>query len=322
MPSETPSQLPSYSPSTDPSQQPSEIPSSVPSPQPSMHPSETPSFEPSTPPSDVPSYEPSDQPSTSPVPTPKTRSVSLSSIAARRRSEPVYESNCNEKLQNPVLLNNSSRAVDEFELSFVYAVESRQTNHDYMNDLEDWILYYVAESTLSCDDGKIASQILLRSGSTEVDDNNEPQSPGGRVIKVRYPQDGNEITSQTSDCDPTLSDAKGCTVWSTRLLITSIGLPASNVHHEILNLISNALNNGTFVENVPDLIKTVYLGPQLDSLAVTTVHDDHGEVVVDKKKQSMWSLVFFIPIVALGVIGIVFFPYQRWYRYKSTPVPV
>jgi len=286
-----------------------------------MHPSETPSFEPSTPPSDVPSYEPSGQPSTSPVPTPKTRSVSLSSIAARRRSEPVYESNCNEKIQNLVLFNtNSSQTVDEFEVSFVYAVESRQTNHDYMNDLEDWILYYVAESTLSCDDDKISSQFLLRSGSVLEHGNDEPQSPGGEVIKVRYPQDGSEITSQTSDCDPTLSDANGCTVWSTRLVITSMGLPVPDVHHEMLHLISVALNSGTFVENVPDLIKTVYLGPQLDSSAAINVHDEHDEVVVDKKKQSMWSLVFFIPIVVLGVIGIVFFPYQRWYRYKSTPV--
>jgi len=283
-----------------------------------MHPSETPSLEPSTLPSDVPSHEPSDQPSISPAP--KPRSVSLSSIAARRRSEPVYESNCNEKIQNLILLNNSGQAVDEFELSFVYAVESRQTNHDYMNDLEDWILYYVAESTLSCDDDKISSQILLRSSSTEVDDNDEPQRSLGGVIEVRYPQDGSEITSQTSKCDPTLSDAKGCTVWSTRLVISSFGLPLSAVHQEILHLISNALNNGTFVESVPDLIKTVYLGPQLDSSAAATVSDDHGEAIVDKKKQSMWSLVFFIPIVVLGVIGIVFFPYQRWYRYKSTPL--
>jgi len=236
-----------------------------------------------------------------------------------RRSEPVYESNCNERMQNFILLNNSSQTVDEFEISFVYAVESRQTNHDYMNDLEDWILYYVAESTLSCDDDKISSQFLLRSSSLLDNDNDEPRSHGG-VIKVRYPQDGNEITSQTSECDPTLSNAKGCTVWSTRLIVSSVGLPVSDVHHEILHLISNALNNGTFVESVPDLIKTVYLGPQLDSSAsATTVSDDHGEVVVDEK-QSMWSLVFFVPIVVLGVIGIVFFPYQKWYRYKSTPV--
>ena len=288
-----------------------------------MQPSETPSLEPSTPPSDVPSYEPSDQPSTSPVPTPKTRSVSLSSIAARRRSEPVYESNCNEKMQNLKLLNNVTQTVDEFEVSFVYAVESRQTNYDYMKDLEDWILYYVAESILSCDGDKISSQFLLRSGSIELDDNDEPHRSLGGVIKVRYPQDGSEITSQTSECDPTLSDAKGCTVWSTRLLITSVGLHVSDVHHEMLHLISNALNNGTFVESVPDLIKTAYLGPQLDSSAsATTVSDDHGEDVVDNTKQSMWSLVFFIPIVVLGVIGIVFFPYQRWYRHKSTPVPV
>jgi len=247
-------------------------------------------------------------------------SPNLISSKVLRRSEPVYESICNEKIQNLVLLNNSSQAVDEFEISFVYAVESRQTNHDYMNDLEDWILYYVAESTLSCDDDKISSQFLLRSGSVlENGDNDEIQSLRG-VIKVRYPQDGGEITSQTSECDPTLSDAKGCTVWSTRLLVSSVGLPVSDVHHEILHLISVALNNGTFVENVPDLFKTVYLGPQLDSSAsATTVSDDHGEVIVDNK-QSMWSLVFFIPIVVLGVIGIVFFPYQRWYRsYKSTP---
>jgi len=284
-----------------------------------MHPSETPSLEPSTLPSDVPSLEPSDQPSISPAP--KPRSVSLSSIAARRRSEPVYESNCNESMQN--LINNSSQAVDEFEVSFVYAVESRQPNYDYMKDLEDWILYYVAETTLSCDDDKISSQFLLRSGGElENDYNDEQQRSLGGVIKVRYPQDGSEITSQTSECDPTLSDAKGCKVWSTRLVISSIELLVSDVHHEILHLISNALNNGTFVESVPDLIKTVYLGPQLDSSAAVTVNNDHDEVIVDntKQRQSMWSLVFFIPIVVLGVIGIVFFPYQRWYQYKSTPV--
>ena len=252
-------------------------------------------------------------PSISPI-----ESTNLISSKVLRRSEPVYESNCNEKMQNLVLLNNSGQAVDEFELSFVYAVESRQRNHDYMKDLEDWILYYVAESILSCDDDEISSQILLRSGSVLEHGNDEPLSLGG-VIKVRYPQDGSEITSQnqTGECDPTLSDAKGCKVWSTRLVISSIGLPVSDVHHEILHLISVALDNGTFVESVPDVIKTIYLGPHLDSSAA--VQDDHGEVDVDKK-QSMWSLVFFIPIVVLGVIGIVFFPYQRWYQYKSTPV--
>ena len=143
-----------------------------------------------------------------------------------------------------------------------------QSNYAYIDELEDWILYYVAEATLGgCSIDETASQ-LLRSNTVAEDDHKADEAEFSGVVKVRYPQDGHDVTVRTSECDPTSSVAKGCAVWSTRLVLSSVELSVPVVHRDTLQLLSDSLNNGTFVEHIPDLISTVYLGPNPGALTV------------------------------------------------------
>ena len=248
---------------------PSPQPSSLPSEVPSKLPSELPSVTPSPQPSSLPSNEPSEVPTGMPTKSPnnETEEVTPDDLTLTLRSntliqsQPVYESNCNE-------INPPQKKVDEFELSFIYAVESMQPNYAYIDDLEDWILYYVAKATLyDCSVDKSASQ-FLRSNAVVEDDHVADEVEFSGVVKVRYPQDGHGITVRTSECDPTSSVAKGCAVWSTRLVLSTVELSVPTVHGDMLQLLSDSLNNGTFVEYIPDLISTAYLGPNPVALAV------------------------------------------------------
>ena len=189
--------------------------------------------------------------------------------------------------------------LDEFELSFIYAVESTREKYDYIDDLEDWILYFIAKSTLSCADAN--SPHLLRSPK---EDGRQPLPAG--VVKVQHSQDG-EVTSRTA-CDPVAPFSTGCAIWRTRIVITSLGLPVSEVRHDTLLSLLKSLNNGTFafVKYMPDIISTTYLGPHPDAWTIAKLEN------VDKHPpQKEGTTTLLIITVSIGVACVTFYVARR-----------
>jgi len=229
----------------------------------------------------------------SPAPSPFSPSEPALKTALRR-FEPLYERNCD---KNHTL---ASQSMDEFEISFVYGVESARADYAYIGDLEDWILYTVAKSTLHClDEGR---SHFLRSATTGEND----VSLSAGVEKISYPRDG-EISSRTP-CDPVSPAAKGCAVWHTRLVISSVGLSLPEVRRGALQTLSNSFDNNTFVGHVPDLISTAYLGPHIDDQVMHYELRVDGEGYVSARASP--SLLFISTLlgaccVAAGLVILV-----------------
>mmetsp|Transcript_22807 Transcript_22807/g.40886 ORF Transcript_22807/g.40886 Transcript_22807/m.40886 type:complete len:162 (-) Transcript_22807:57-542(-) len=152
-----------------------------------------------------------------------------------------------------------------------------------------------------------SSSHFLRSG---VDDDND-HGPAG-VVKVRYPQEG-EISSMTT-CDPRVI-SQGCAVWNTRLVIASVGLSVSEVHRDTLIALSNSLNNGTFVEYVPDLISTTYLGPQPDAQII------HEPEPSDDNYRPSGSTAISLLVPLLGAAGVAFFARKHCFQGRLMSIP-
>ena len=66
------------------------------------------------------------------------------------------------------------------------------------------------------------------------------------------------------------SRAKSCAILNTKLLVTSAGASKSEVHHTILLALTNALNQSKFIESIPNLTATSYLGPDPESLTLSS----------------------------------------------------
>jgi len=189
----------------------------------------------------------------------------------------------------------------EFEVSFVYGVESSQSSYDYIIDMEDWILYYVSKSTTCVGERKPSSN-FLRNEAEEVI--NSDRDAG--LVEVRYPPDG-EVSHMVA-CDPRPPRSHGCAVWHTRILITSVGLSMADVQYDTLILLSNYLNNGTFIQDIPDVISTTYLGPNPDAQTILReeepVHDDISPPESEGTSDSVSLLV----LTLIGITGVVLFP--------------
>ncbi len=67
-----------------------------------------------------------------------------------------------------------------------------------------------------------------------------------------------------------ISRAKSCAILNTKLLVTSAGVSKSEVHHTILLALTSALNQSKFIESIPNLTTTSYLGPDPESLPLSS----------------------------------------------------
>ena len=144
----------------------------------------------------------------------------------RMNSPDLYERKCDG------LLPELSQ---EYELSFEFAVESKHDIvADFVGDLESMILDFLSLSVLRC----------------REDDS---------VVRIRYPG----RTTTMMNCDSTSPLAQSCVVLSTKLLVTSNdGASISEAHRDILTVLQDAFDEGTFIEFIPELITSSYLGPE------------------------------------------------------------
>jgi hypothetical protein len=92
------------------------------------------------------------------------------------------ERQCNDKMQTM-----SHEAVEEFELSFVYGIESTTEDAYFIDEMESLILDLVATSVLRCAGVGEAQAVQLRSRGGGLHDD-------VGVVRIRYPEDG-EVTS-------------------------------------------------------------------------------------------------------------------------------
>ncbi|KAL9187715.1 hypothetical protein ACHAXT_006093 [Thalassiosira profunda] len=169
----------------------------------------------------------------------------------------AYERKCEHSFRGV-----SPEKLKEFELTFVYGVESMTENvDDLVEDMESLILDLVGTSVLRCSIESSATSVQLRRSDGVGD--------GGvaGVIRVRYPEFG-DITS-TAQCEPMAPKAKGCAVLTSKLLVTSTGEPIVEVHQNVLLVLAEAFQQNIFLEVVPELIASDFLGPSLDSVTLS-----------------------------------------------------
>jgi hypothetical protein len=221
-----------------------------------------------------------------------------------KRSNLLPEIDCH-NMVDPQLLDRSQ----EIEISFLYGVQSKTVDHFYLEELEGLILDFLRVSIVMClDDGERAAPQVWK-----IDD----QQDAAGVIRVRYPEI--EDVSTISQCDPTLVDAKGCIMLSTKLLVTSVGVPIIKVHSDVLMLLNDAFQEGAFVDIIPELLVTSYLGPDPEEFVVETVALPPSNSEGGTKKSSRTIAVSFsIAIVVLaGLVACFSFPLARQELFKS-----
>lgn len=106
---------------------------------------------------------------------------------------------------------------------------------------------------------------------------------------------------------------------STKLLVTSVGVPINKVHSDVLMLLNDALQEGAFVDIIPELLVTSYLGPDPEEFVVETVALPPSNSEGGTKKSSRTIAVSFsIAIVVLaGLVACFSFPLARRELFKS-----
>jgi hypothetical protein len=105
----------------------------------------------------------------------------------------------------------------------------------------------------------------------------------------------------SAECDPVLPLAKDCAILTNKLLVTSVGVPIPEVHREILLLLSDAFQESIFVEFIPELVTTSYLGPDPEALIIDT-----GNALKAENATSKALVVVFSIGLAMCIIKILF----------------
>lgn len=101
----------------------------------------------------------------------------------------------------------------------------------------------------------------------------------------------------SAECDPVLPLGKECGILANKLLVTSVGVPITEVHREILTLLSNAFQQNIFVEFIPGLLTTTFLGPDPEALIIDT-----GNALKAKNATSKALVVVFLIGLAMCII--------------------
>jgi hypothetical protein len=113
-----------------------------------------------------------------------------------------------------------------------------------------------------------------------------------------------------------MDDAKGCAVLSTKLLVTSIGVPVNKVHSDVLMLLNDAFKEGAFAEIIPELVLTAYVGPDPEeyqlqaqtTMSSASTSSQEGESISSR----IFALSFSITVVVIaGLVAWFAFPLVR-----------
>ncbi|KAL3770554.1 hypothetical protein ACHAWU_007826 [Discostella pseudostelligera] len=178
----------------------------------------------------------------------------------------VADPAANERICSDTLRLIPEDGRDEFEVAFMYAVEYQSVDiHDHIDDLETLILDFVAKSVLKC-------AVATDSDVVETRKLGEAENAFEGFIGVRYPEFG-QITS-ISSCDTlTTLQSNGCAIVISKLLVTSVGVPNVEAHHDILLVLNDLFKEKRVVEVMPEVLATSYLGPDPKELELSTLRN-------------------------------------------------
>jgi hypothetical protein len=85
------------------------------------------------------------------------------------------------------------------------------------------------------------------------------------------------LITTAKKCDATMSDAEGCLVLSTTVLVTASKSRVVEVHRAVLTVLQDAFSKGIFSEFVSGLLVASYLGPDANSFHVVATEGKKSE---------------------------------------------
>lgn len=102
----------------------------------------------------------------------------------------------------------------------------------------------------------------------------------------------------TANCETDVNSfARGCAILSSKLFISSIGVPVAKVHSEIIEMLSYAIREETFVDFIPELLTTTYLGPDPEALTFS-----ENTVIKAGRSDSINTWVIALSVVGFSIV--------------------
>ena len=101
---------------------------------------------------------------------------------------------------------------------------------------------------------------------------------------------------------------------STKILVTSVGVPTSVVHRDVLMLLNDAFKEGAFVGIIPELILTAYVGPDPEEYQLQAQPATSSTSIQEGESQSsrVIALSFSLTVILIaGLIAWFSFPLVR-----------
>ena len=85
---------------------------------------------------------------------------------------------------------------------------------------------------------------------------------------------------------------------SSKLFVSSIGVPISKVHSDIIEMLSYAIREETFVDFIPELLTTTFLGPDPEALTL----DSENAVINTGRSDSINAWVIALSVVGFSIV--------------------
>ena len=101
---------------------------------------------------------------------------------------------------------------------------------------------------------------------------------------------------------------------STKLLVTSVGVPVNKVHRDVLMLMNDAFKEGAFVGIIPELILTAYIGPDLEEyqLQAPSIMSPTRNQEGESQSSRVVALTFSLTVIVIaGLMAWFSFPLVR-----------
>lgn len=100
---------------------------------------------------------------------------------------------------------------------------------------------------------------------------------------------------------------------NSKLLVSSTGAPISEVHHDILMVVSDAFREHVFLEFIPELVGTAYLGPDPDALMLSAKETDDTNVESGSGSSNTVTIIISVccAVLLVAVIACAAFPKAR-----------
>ena len=104
---------------------------------------------------------------------------------------------------------------------------------------------------------------------------------------------------------------------STKVLVTSVGVPINKVHSDVLMLLNDAFQQGAFVDIIPELLVTSYLGPDPEEFVETVLPPSNTEGGTKNSSRTIAVSFSIVVVVLAGLVACFSFPLARRELFKS-----